>query len=98
MKKVEFIVVVVVVVVVAAAAAAVVVSGLEWRSRYSDWLRAGQSGDRIPVGARFSALVLTGPGAYPASYTMGTGSLPEVKRPGSGTDQPPSFASRLKKE
>jgi hypothetical protein len=28
-----------------------------------------------PVGARFSAPVQTGPGAYPASYTMGTGSL-----------------------
>ena len=33
-------------------------------------LRAGQSGDRIAVGARFSAPVQTGPGAYPASYTV----------------------------
>jgi len=31
------------------------------------------------VGARFSALVQTGPGAHPASYTMGTGSLSRGK-------------------
>jgi hypothetical protein len=37
------------------------------------------SGDRIPVGARFSASVQTGPGAQPASCTMGTGSFPGVK-------------------
>ena len=48
-------------------------------SRYSDWLRAGRSGDRIPVGARFFAPVQTGPGAHPASCTMGTGSFPGVK-------------------
>jgi hypothetical protein len=46
---------------------------------YSDWLRAGRSGDRIPVEARFSATVQTGPGAHPASCTMGTGSFPEIK-------------------
>ena len=48
-------------------------------SRYSDWLRAGRSGDRIPVEARFSAPVQTSPGAHPAFCTMGTGSFPRVK-------------------
>jgi hypothetical protein len=43
--------------------------------QYSDSLQAGRSGDRIPVGARFSAPVQTGPGAHPASYTMRTGYL-----------------------
>ena len=55
----------------------------EWTgylSRYSDWLRPGRSGDRIPVGGRFSALVQTGPGAHPTFCTMGTGSFPGVKR------------------
>ena len=47
--------------------------------QYIDWLRAGRSEDRIPVGARFSTPVQTGPGAHPASCTMGTGSLPGVK-------------------
>jgi hypothetical protein len=45
----------------------------------SDWLRAGRSGDRIPVGVRFSAPVQTGPGAHPASCKMGTGSFPRVE-------------------
>ena len=40
---------------------------------------AVRSGDRIPVEARFSAPVQTGPGAHPASCTMGTGSFPGVK-------------------
>ena len=64
-------------------------------SRYSDSLRAGGSGDRIPVGARFSASLQTGPGAYPASCTMGTGSFPGVKRPGRGADHPPPGQERV---
>jgi hypothetical protein len=55
---------------------------------YSDWLRAGRSGDRIPVGARFFAHVQTGPGAHLASCTMGTGTFPGVKRPRRGADHP----------
>ena len=39
-------------------------------------------------GARFSAPVQTGSGAYPASCTVGTGSFPGVKRPGRGADHP----------
>ena len=62
-------------------------------SRYSDSLRAGRSGDRIPVKARFSAPVQTGPGAQPAYHTMGTGSFPRAKRSGRGADHwPPSSA------
>ena len=45
----------------------------------SYWLRAGRSGDRIPVWARFYALVQTGPGAHQASCKIGTGSFPAVK-------------------
>ena len=48
----------------------------------------------IPVGARFSAPVQTGPGAYPASCTMGTRSFPGVKRPGRGADHPPPSKRR----
>ena len=36
-------------------------------------------GIESPVGARFSVPVQPGPGAHPASCTMGTGSFPGVK-------------------
>jgi hypothetical protein len=42
-------------------------------------LRAGRIGDRIPVEARFSTPVQSGPGAHPAYCAVGTGSFPGVK-------------------
>jgi hypothetical protein len=39
-------------------------------------------------GGRFSAPVQTGCVAHPASYTVGTGSFPGVKKPGRGVDHP----------
>jgi hypothetical protein len=53
---------------------------------------------KIPVGARFFAAVQTGPVAYPASFTMGTGSFPGVKRPGRGADHPPPTSAGVKNE
>jgi len=46
--------------------------------------------------ARFSAPVQTGPGAHPATYTMGTGSLLGVKWPGRGVDHPPPSSAEVK--
>jgi hypothetical protein len=48
------------------------------------------------VGARFSAPVQTGPGAHPASYTMGAGSFQGVRRPGSGVDHPSPSSAEVK--
>jgi hypothetical protein len=48
--------------------------------------------------ARFSAPVQIGPGAHPASYTMGTGSFPGVKRPGRGVDHSPPFSAEVKEK
>jgi len=56
----------------------------------------GTAGDRIPVVARFSPRVQTGPGAHPTSYTMGTGSFPRVKRPGRGVDHPTPLSTEVK--
>jgi len=57
---------------------------------------AGRSGDRIPVEARFSAPVQTGPEAHPDSYKMGTGSFTGEKRPGRGVDHPPPSIADVK--
>ena len=47
-------------------------------------------------GARFSAPVQTGPGANPASYTVGSVSFPGVKRPGRDANYPPSSSAEVK--
>ena len=60
-----------------------------------DSLLTGRSGDRIPLGARFSAPVQSGPGAHSSSYRMGTGSFPGVKRPGRGFDHPPPSSAEV---
>ena len=67
-------------------------------SSVGDSLRDRRSGYRILMGARFSSPVQSGPGAQPASYTMGTESFQAVKRPGRGVDHPPHLGPRLKKE
>jgi hypothetical protein len=67
-------------------------------SRYSNRLQAGWSGDQIPVGARFFAHIQTGPGAHPASCTMGIGSFPGVKRAGRGADHPPPPSAEVENE
>jgi hypothetical protein len=43
-------------------------------------------------GARFFVAIQTGPGAHPASYTMGTG----LKRLGHGVDHPPQSSAEVK--
>jgi len=48
------------------------------------------------VGAGFSAPVHNGPGAHPASYTVGTGSFLGVKRPGRGVDHPLPSSAEVK--
>ena len=64
---------------------------------YSDSLRAGRSGNRIQVEARFSAPINTGRRADPASSTMGTGSLYQRAKPlGRGVDQPSPSSAEVK--
>jgi hypothetical protein len=48
------------------------------------------------VEARFSAPVQTGPGAHPASDTMGTGSFPGLKRLGRGVDHSTPSSAEVK--
>ena len=65
-----------------------------YRSRYSDWLRAGRSGNQILVEAKFSAPAQTGPGSHPVSCTIGTVSFSGVKeRPGRDSDPSPASSA-----
>ena len=66
------------------------------RNRYSDSLRAGRSAIPSLWGARFSAPIETGSGVHPASYTMGTGSSPGLKRSERGVDHPPTYSADVK--
>jgi hypothetical protein len=52
----------------------------------------------ISVGERFFAHVQTDPGAHPAYRTMDTGSLPGVKRPRRGADDPPPPSAEVENE
>ena len=74
------------------------VGGPRQLSRYGESLRAGRSGDLIPLWARFSVPVQNDPWAHPPSYTMGTGFFPGGKGPNLGVDYPPHLVPRLKKE
>ena len=57
----------------------------------------GDSLSRIPVGARFSAPIQTGPGAHPASLYNGYRvSFPGVKLSGRGVEHPPPSSAEVK--
>jgi hypothetical protein len=64
----------------------------------NDSLRAGRYGDRIPVGARFSAPPPDRRPWGPPSllYNGYLVSFPGMKRPGRGVDHPPSSSARVK--
>jgi hypothetical protein len=65
-------------------------------SRYTTSLQAERSGDRIPVGARFSTPIHTSSKAHPASYTMGTRSFLRVKGLERGIYHPPPSGTKVK--
>ena len=66
--------------------------GLFWTTQHAS-LRLGRSGDRIPMGARFSVPIQIGPRPHPASCTVWHRvSARRVKRPGRGVDHPTQLA------
>ena len=75
------------------------ISLMGWDSSVGIATRYGLDGPGIESrwGARFSAPIQTGPAAYPASYTTGTGSFPGVKRPGRCADHPPCLSAEVMK-
>ena len=66
--------------------------------RYSDSLQAGRSANGILMGAKFSALVHTGPEAKQASSTFSTRSFPGIKRLGRRVDYPPPSRIEVKEK
>jgi hypothetical protein len=65
-------------------------------SQYSDLLRTGRSGDRIPVEAKFSAPVHIDPAAHPDFSTMCTVLFLGVKRLERDDDHSPPSSARLR--
>jgi len=63
-----------------------------------DSLRAGQSGDRIPMEERYPAPAQTGPGVHLTSYTMSGVSFPGIKRPGRLVDYPSLSVAEVKEK
>jgi len=62
-------------------------------------MRAGLSGDRIPMEATFSPPVRTGPGAHPASCKMGIEVFfPGLKRPERGVHHSPIYSADVKEK
>jgi hypothetical protein len=59
---------------------------------------AGRSGDRIPVGARFSASLQNSSASHPASCSMGIGTFPGIKRPGRDADPSPLLVPGFKQQ
>jgi len=64
-------------------------------SQYNNSLWAGQSGDWIPVGARFSTPIQTSPGAHPAYCTMGKKVKESHNRPGVAQRVPGGLGSQI---
>jgi len=67
-------------------------------SRYNRWLRAGWSGDRIPVGARFSSPVQTGLGPTQPPVQWVPVLYRGKERPGHDADPSPPSSAVVKKE
>jgi len=72
--------------------------GPGYLSQYSDWLRAGRSGDRVPGGEIFCTRPDRhwNPPNLLSSYAMGTGYFLRVKWPQRGVDHPPPASAEVK--
>jgi hypothetical protein len=67
-------------------------SSVDITTRYG-WTVRGSNPGRVEI---FTPVQID-PGAHQASYTMGTGSFPGVKRPGRGADHPPLSSAEVKR-
>jgi hypothetical protein len=64
--------------------------------KYVGWV--AQSVGSNPGGGEIFRTLQTGPGAHPASCTMGTGYFPGVKRLRRGADHPPPPSAEVENE